>query len=319
MHKMSNLEYSFIVKELQALVGKHFSRIRKIREGLYRIKIGSSEIICEPGVRLHFTKYIEDSQPHDKFVEKLEKEMKNARLQSIEQINKDRIMSFNFEGMQLVFEMFGQGNIILVKDSKTITAYKFESWSDREIKPGKEYKYPRSSVSKLEPSEKYIIVSLLKLPLGKEYALEALARLGIDEKTPGNSLSGNQIMKLEQEIQSIMENTKPIVYYDKKPLDYSLCKLSKYDYEYKEFPTLSEAADEYYSNFEEPDPKMEKLKERLKKQEERLKLLQEEEKSYKEKGDLIYANYNKVEEAIELAKKDKIKTDKKEKSFDLVI
>ncbi|MBN1170455.1 NFACT family protein [Candidatus Micrarchaeota archaeon] len=316
MHKMSNLEYSFMVRELQFLAGKHFSRIRKIRDGLYRMKIGSSEIICEPGVRMHITKYVEEAQPHDKFVEKLEKELKNAKLQSIEQINQDRIIAFNFGGLQLVFEMFGQGNIILAKDQKTITAYRFESWSDREIVPGKEYKYPRSSASALEASEKYIIVSLMKLPVGKEYALEALARLGIEEKTPGASLSGNQLMKLEETLRSIADNAQPLVYYSEKPVDYSLCRLSKYDYPAREFATLGEAADEYYNNFEEPDPQLEKLKVRLSKQEERLGLLQDEEKRYRECGDFIYANYQEIEQAIELARKDKIKTDKKEKSFE---
>ena len=257
--------------------------------------------------------------PHDKFVEKTEKELGNAKLLSIEQINNDRIVSFNFDKGALVFEMFGHGNIILVKDRKTITAMRFESWSDREIKPGSTYRYPSSKPSeKLEASEKYIIVSLMKLPLGKEYALEALARLGIDEKTPGKKLSGNQLGMLEKELLSIRESAKPFLFLaGGKPAEYSLARLSAYsDLDAKECKTLSEAADEYYANMEEANPELDKLQRRLEKQEERLERLKEEEKSYKEKGDYIYANYQQVEEILEKAKEGKIKTDKKEKSVE---
>ena len=112
MHAMSNLEYSFLANELSRLVGKHLSKVRKVSEKVYRVKIGTSEIICEPGVRMHATKYIEPAQK-DRFVEKVEKELDNAKLLSVEQINNDRIIAFNFNLGTLVFEMFGKGNIIL--------------------------------------------------------------------------------------------------------------------------------------------------------------------------------------------------------------
>jgi predicted ribosome quality control (RQC) complex YloA/Tae2 family protein len=314
---MSNLEYSFLVAELSPLVGKHFGRIRKIGEGLYRMKIGSTEIICEAGVRLHATKFIEKPQPHDKFVEKTEKELDNAKLLAIEQVNNDRIISFNFDKGNLIFEMFGHGNIILVKEGKTVTAMKFESWSDREIKPRIPYKPPGAKPSeKLEPSEKYIIVSMMKLPLGKDYALEVLARQKIDEKIPGIELSKDQISKLEKEIESMVKSAKPYLYLKEgKPFDFSLARLSKLEeLEVREFKSLSEAADEYYANLPEENPELEKLMKRLGKQKERLALLKEEEKSYREIGDYIYQHYNEIEKIIQDAKTGKGKLNKKEKS-----
>jgi predicted ribosome quality control (RQC) complex YloA/Tae2 family protein len=117
MHKMNNLEYSFIVNELTLkVVGKHFNRIRKLSENIYRMKIGTTEIICELGMRLHETMLIEKTEQTDKFVEKAGKELDNARLTSIIQVNKDRIVSFVFDNTSLVFEMFGEGNAILVRD-----------------------------------------------------------------------------------------------------------------------------------------------------------------------------------------------------------
>jgi predicted ribosome quality control (RQC) complex YloA/Tae2 family protein len=328
MHKMSNLEYFFLVKELGLqLNGKHFGRIRKIGEGTYRMKISGYEILCELGVRIHSTKYIEPAES-DKFTEKVEKELDNARLSEIRQINNDRILSFVFDKGELVFEMFGEGNAILVKGGNTVCAHKYEAWSDREIKVGVTYKPPKTApAERLEVSDKYIIVSLMKLPFGKDYALEALARMKIDEKTPGNSLSGNRILALEGEIAKLQAEAKPFAFFkDGKLNDFALARLSKYGaLENREMPTLSEAADEYYNHLEKTNPKLEKLKERLEKQSERLAELQGEEKANKEKGDFIYANYQRAEEAIALARADKAqelekkyngKMDKKEKSVE---
>ncbi len=329
MHKMSNLEYSYIAGELgRLLAGKHFSRLRKIGESLYRMKIGSSEIIAELGVRIHETRRIEESREGDKFTDKAEKELGNARLLGIEQVQGDRILSFLFDKGSLIFEMFGEGNAMLVRDKKIVCAHRYESWSDREIRAGAEYRPPKTApTDRLEATDKYIIVSLMKLPIGKDYALEALARCGIDEKTPGTALSGNKLMELEMAIAAIKADARPVAFVkDGKIADFALAPLSKHKgLEVRVFPTLSEAADEYYSKLETPNPKLEKLLERLGKQKERLSALREEEKDMKAKGDYIYGNYARAEEAIALAKKggfaelEKLgaKIDKKEKSVEI--
>lgn len=328
MHVMSNLEYSFLVKELSsALSGRHFGRIRRIRDGLYRMKIGGAEILCELGVRINLTKYIEEAKEADKFTEKAEKELDNARLIEIRQINNDRIVSFVFDRGELVFEMFKAGNAILVQGGKTTAAVKYESWSDREIKPGTEYRPPKTApVEKLEISDKYIIVSLMKLPLGKEYAIEALARAKINEKAPGNSLSGNRLMELERVMEQIQSEAKPVAFYEGgKMTDYSLANLSRYAaLEEKGFPTLSEAADEYYAHAEKPNPKLEKLLSRLEKQKERLEGLIREESEYRAMGDFIYERYSEIEALLAMAKKGRFpeiekmggKIDRKEKTIE---
>jgi len=329
MHIMSGLEYRFMAGELsRQLNGRHFGRIRRVGEGIYRMKIAGVEIICELGVRVHATKYIGPAES-DKFTEKVEKELDNARLLEIRQINSDRILSFAFDKGELVFEMFGKGNAILLKGGATVCAHRYESWSDREIRAGAPYKPPKTAPSgTLEISGKYIIVSLMRLPIGKEYALEALSRAGIPEKTPGSSLSGNRILALESEIARITDGAKPVVYMDSgKAAEFALTRLSRCAaLEASEPETLSEAADEYYANAEKPNPKLQKLQERLVKQRERLEALREEERAHKGAGDHIYANYQKAEEAIALAKAGKPdelesrfggKMDKKEKSVDI--
>ncbi len=330
MHIMSGLEYHYIADELgRQLNGKHFGRIRRIGEGAYRLKIASAEIICELGVRIHSTRYIGPAES-DKFTEKVEKELDNARLLEIKQINSDRIVSFVFDKGELIFEMFGKGNAILVRGGAAVCAHRYESWADREIRVGAPYRPPKTAPSeKLEVSDKYIIVSLMRLPLGKEYALEALARAGIDEKTPGNSLSGNRILALEQEISKLRSEARPVSYSEGgKTADFSLARLSKHaKLETSEPETLSEAADEYYAHAEKPDPRLGKLRERLEKQKERLETLRQEELSFKAMGDYVYANFQRAESAIALAKAGKTeelgkefpgaRIDRKEKTVEL--
>ncbi len=334
MRKMNNLEYSFMAAELaRELAGRHFNRIRKIGEGKYRMKVGSSEVLAECATRINITRYIEEGET-DKFTDKLNKELDNARLKAVVQVNNDRILRFDFDsaegGLSLVFEMFGEGNIILVNGRMTVCAMRYESWSDREIKAGSEYKPPKTAPSeRLEVSDKYIIVSLMRLPLGKEYALEALSKAGIDEKAQGSSLSGNKLMALENEISAIRAGARPYGFFNAegKMEDYALALLSCYKgLEARELPSLSEAADEYYAHAVRPDPRLEKLADRLAKQKERLAALEAEEKELREKGDSVYGHYQQAEEIIALAKSGEFgelesrynaKADKKEKSVEV--
>ncbi len=345
MHVMSNLEYAYIVHELSAqLAGRHFARLRYMGNGAYRLKIGTVEIMCQPGIRLHATKYVEEAKEQDKFSEKVNKELDNARLEAIMQVNDDRIVSFNFRKpagtanpqesggsgtkASLIFEMFGDGNAILVRDNVTVCASRYESFSGREIKAGAPYAPPKTSpASRLELTDRYVIVSLTKLPLGKEYALEALARAGIGEKEPGNSLAPERVRSLEEALEGIRNEARPYAFLEGGRMkDFALARLSKYaGLETKETPTLSEAADEYYFRLEAPNPLLDKLKDRLGKQKERLVELDAEEKRYREAGDYIYAHYQEAEGIIALAKAGKFdeiekkhggKIDKKEKAVE---
>ena len=306
MRRMNNLEYAFLADELaRALAGKHFGRIRKLGENAYRMKIAGFEVMAELGTRIHLTKYIAESESADKFVEKAGKELENARLLAVEQLNKDRILAFEFDKGKLIFEMFGEGNVVLVRGGITICAHRYESWSDRQIKGGEPYSPPRNvPQDSIEPGEKYIIVSLMRLPLGKEYAQEALIRCGIDEKEPGRNLSGNKLLRLEQEISSIRSEARPYVFLDgQKIIDYALSPLTKYSgLATRMMPSLSEAADEFYQYAEKPNPELEKLLGRLEKQKERLASLLEEEREYRAKGDFIYEKYAEAENLISMAK-----------------
>jgi len=331
---MTNLEYSQVVEELQQYVGKHFSKI-SLAGSTYRIKIGTASILCELGVRLHLTKYIEKETTLDSFCQKVRRELDNSRLLSVVQVNHDRVIQFEFKAGSLYFEMFGKGNVVLVQEGNTVAAAKREKWADREIKPGAPYKTPKASVVfelNRAISDKYIAASLMKLPFGKPYVLEVLRRAGIDEKIPGNKLSAKQKSSLQGEFDSLNSSLEPICFYEGDAVvDFSLTKLSEYsDAKVRAFPSLSEAADEFYFKKKPPEnPELKKLRDRLEKQKERLEKLKLEERECKEKGDFIYANFQEMEQILKTASEKKlsdiekelerykVKVNKKEKTIEL--
>jgi predicted ribosome quality control (RQC) complex YloA/Tae2 family protein len=331
---MTNLEYATIIEELQPLVGARFDKIYKVPVG-YRLKIANTQILIQPGIRMHATKYIEDTEQADHFVQKVRAELENSKLISISQINKDRIIEFQFSHASLIFEMFAKGNCILVRDGITLSAMRTESWSDRIIRTGDEYQSPKAAVKESFEqalSDKYVIIALLKLPLGKQYAQEILRRCKIDEKTAGDKLKPAQIKCIEKEIESIQTQTKPKLFLESgKPVDFGLTEFSVYqEYESEDQISFSGAVDQFYwLNKEEKIPKFEKLEKRLSEQQKRLEELLVEEAEFKEKGDYIYSNFEKIQEILthagsfdineleEKLKNYKIKVNKKEKSIEL--
>ena len=333
MRAMNNLEYSYTIRELSPLIGKRFDRIFKVKGG-YRLKIGDAQIIIIPGTRLHRTKYLEEPEEADGFVQKARSELDNSRLQEIIQLNNDRIIEFAFEraGVRtsLVFEMFAKGNCILVRDGITLAAMREESWSGREIRRRREYSPPKqSTVQNLADaiSEKYIISCMMKLPLGKEYSTEILKQCSIDEQIPGNTLDDAQVRCLEEGVRSVSENAKPCLFIiGGKPADFGLFPFSKYGTP-SPAETLGDAMDSYYwENRGAEAPKTNKLEKRLAEQEQRLVELERLEQEYREKGDAIYSHFEELDRLSSLSKKHtldelekvlKAEINKKEKSLEL--
>lgn len=334
MREMQNIEYFYIVRELSQLENKHFSKIYSLGEKSFRMKIGNDNIIIELPIRLGIAKYLEKSET-SAFTEKIRKILNNQKLLKISQYGNDRILEFDFEKNILFLEMFAKGNFILTNNDRKIAAvFREEMWKDRILKNGAVYNAPKNEITEnfeKTLSEKYIIVCLLKLPLGKEYVKEMLAKCRIDEKKPGNALNESEILSLKNEYEKILQNLKPYLFLENgKIVDYGLTKFKKYEnLETKEMLSLSEAMEEFYAfaSKEKKSEKIEALERRLNEQNAMLEKLKQEESEAKEKGDFIYMNYEKIEKILQSAKEigiqniDKLnnvlKIDKRKKEIEL--
>ncbi|MFA5050179.1 MAG: NFACT family protein [Candidatus Micrarchaeia archaeon] len=309
MQIMENMEYCYVIGEIEKLLGLRFEKIQTTREGEFSLKIGKERITIDLGKRMNISYTIKEGELGKGFIEKIRKELRGTRFVSIYQHNMDRIIVLEFEGIKkyfLILEMFGKGNMILVCDEKILACYKNESWADRKIRINERYIFPKSNIAEnLNEiiSEKYIISSMMRLPLGKKYSREILLRCKIDEKAPGNSLANGQMEKIEKEIEKIKSGLKPYGFYrNGKICGFGLAKLGEFkDLEAKEFEAFSKVIDEYYINFVETETESEatkKIKKRLVEQKKQLNEFLEDEKKYREIGDKIYENYPKIEELI---------------------
>lgn len=306
MNEPTALEYSVLVRELKKLEGKHLSNIYRMGQRRYRMKIGSENIIIEPGKRMNTTKYIGENSTPDTFVQKLKKELKNKRILKINQVNNDRIVEFVFDFGSLIFEMFGKGNVVFIRDGKTVTAVEYRKWSGREITRGKEYTPPGSALEKSPRdllSTKYVVATLSRTTMGRKYAKEVLFRCGIDEKKQGNLLENSEILCIREKRKEIEENAKAVVFYkNEKPVDFGICSLNEYsEFKAEEKESLNEAVDECYfsEKKEEKSTETEKIEKRLEKQKERLEALKKEEEECRKKGDFIYQKQTEISRLLD--------------------
>src|SRR5439155_433320 len=88
------------------------------------------------------------------FAQSLRRLLDNARIQGIEQRGFDRIAVFHVERggepINLVFEVFGKGNIVVAKKD-TIAAVLFpQSFKDRAVQLGEQYRFPEAGLAPLE-------------------------------------------------------------------------------------------------------------------------------------------------------------------------
>ena len=329
MRSMANLEYTYILRELKPLEGKFLDKFYELRPGVFRMKIGSDSVLIELGKRLHITKLLEEAPELTGFVMKVRKELGGRKLKEVRQRGRDRIIIFDFGGMELVAEMFGGGNIVLVENGKINYVYEKKEWKDRSLKPGENYSFPPSDEKELDEilgnlGEKSIASELVPLNIGITYVRKILAEAGVKEAKKGSELSATEKKRIAEVYAKKMDGLSPsVIIVDGKPSDYSLFGGSE------PFESLSAALDECFGVEAEENPELKRLEETLAKQEERLRELDVEEKDAKRKGDLIFEKYVEVEEILaaykkgglaeieKLAKEKSWKLDKKKKELEM--
>ena len=335
MQAMGNLDYFFVADELeQGLKNAHLNKIYATEEGKFRFKLRSEgkemNLIAELGKRVHLTKYIEETEGEpSSFVMFLRKKLGNGKITSIVQRDFDRILEIRIEKEEkytLVLEMAGKGNVILCDEKgEIISAFKMGDSFGREIRAKREYALPpmtKKQPEKLEEKDfdglKGKVVSAISkvVNVAPFYLEEICIRNGISLETKIEELEKKQLKKIAEEIASVKgQKAEPTVYYEKesgKPNAFSPFQMKKLEKsgEAKTFASFSEALDEYYANAEEKkeivkrrNPEIEKLEISLESQRKALEECGKEDEGIRKMAEAIYANYELVERAIEIARK----------------
>jgi predicted ribosome quality control (RQC) complex YloA/Tae2 family protein len=159
MQKMSGADLSYVMLELAPLQGKRIARIRKTADGIFLFKIGSDEVLFQPGVRLHLTRQaLQATDAPDGFVGFLRKNLEGKTAQEIVQVPGERIVEITTRSKEkLVFELFRKGNLVLVGEDGIIYAcLQKDDAGGRVVARGEKYAYPKTTPFVLKKPEKAV-------------------------------------------------------------------------------------------------------------------------------------------------------------------
>ena len=337
MKGMSNVDVYAICTELNeilknARVDKAFQPSKDTVIIRFHVpRKGRVDVVFQAGKRLHLTQYpLPNPQVPPSFPMMLRKYLKGGNVKEIRQYNFDRIIELEVKKEQnytMIIELFAQGNIILLDEEKRIILpLKRKLWTDRKISSKEEYKYPpkrginplevekQEIVEKFENSKTDIIRTLARTGLGGVYAEEIIARTSLDKKAPANEIRPEEVDLIYETVQELFQPLKDnefnpqIVSNDKEdvlPLNLKIYE----EYSKREFDTFNEAADEFYSSKVRADIKkvqedvwgaeIGKYEKRLRLQEETLENFKKTIEESKKKGELLYSNYQKIQNILD--------------------
>jgi len=242
----------------------------------------------------------------ESFAMLLRKYLSNQRIVDIYQPGFERILNIETEHYFLHLEIFSKGNAILC-DKAGIIIHPLEKqhWKDRNIYPGKEYRYPpeilnpfemgiQEYTEAFENKKKQIVIFLaIRMGLSGTYAEEICSRAGIEKSTPSFELTEEQIVKLRDIILSF--EPRPVMI-DGLPYPIEMSTIGVGE----SIPSFLDELDKFY--LEElgtpeqlPDNKQERI---LVVQEKSIEKWQNKEQDRKVKAEILQRNFDKVDGII---------------------
>lgn len=246
----------------------------------------------------------------------------------------------------LVVELFGEGNIILLdNEDRIILPLKIEKWSTRKIVPKEIYKFPPQRNLTPFNLEYTVAYEIFKDEFGREdnkntecvrviSRIFGLAGMYAEEICEMSNVDKKTINPNEEDLKKLFEGTKAFFnkmfnekkpqiilkngeYYDVSPIE--LIKYNSNDYDKKYYDKFINAMDDYFSRFilkkeiKKEETKLQKIVKRqeriLNNQIESLKKYEKQAEENQIKGDLVYANYNLVDEILNTLKSAREKMD----------
>jgi predicted ribosome quality control (RQC) complex YloA/Tae2 family protein len=336
--QMSSFDIAAITSEINRIVkGARIDNIYQISPTTLLLSLHQSGqtpiyLIAESGKRIHVTSYtLKGPQKPTAFCMALRKYLKNGRIIEAQQHEFERtviIIVETKEGeFQIVVELFGDGNIILVSPQNTVLhALVYRKMRDRNVWRGEIFRHaPQKGRNPLKLSredlvelrnfgEMEIVRALTKfLSIGGLYAEETLLRAEIDKNKPCNSLTEEEFYRIFDQLHQILSfiingKTEPIMVFDEKEelVDVTPVPLKTYSsFKLKSCESFNEALDEYYTKTvaEERGAEFAKLVEKqiakqeriLERQQKAIESLKQRIEQNKRIGNAIYMHFNELQ------------------------
>ena len=331
---MSSFDIRSVSAEMAGLEGGHMDKVFQWDSGtvLFRINVsgqGKRDLFFKDGKWL----YLPSKKPETplnplSFATYLRKYLDNARIGRTVQQGFDRMLVtevFKADAdYKLIFELFGGGNILLVKDGVIVNCLIHKTMKDRAVRPGEPYVMPKVRFDPVSsPREDFDPVFAASnsdavrtlatgIGLGGQYAEEVCRLAGVDKSTKAAELAHEDLDALwdamRDMVSGILESPVPTMYTDgDEVVDITPADLGIYEqYQKVTFPTISSAVEELMSRLGEKeertrvDPELERLRRRMESQTETVESYRREADDLREKADALYTDYAKADELLKV-------------------
>jgi predicted ribosome quality control (RQC) complex YloA/Tae2 family protein len=209
-----------------------------------------------------------EGAPPTPFAMLLRKHLENARILSASQHGFERILVLSAGGgLELVLELFGEGNVVLVRDGSIVQPLREQSWEHRDVRPGRPYRFPPArtdprgldgaAFGKLLSGSKGDLVRTLavSLNLGGRFAEEVCAITGLAPGLKTGKLSPGDVAALSSAVAGLfsrLENDlRPTMYLESGvPVDFSPLELASLPgLESRPYPDLHSLVADYVARW----------------------------------------------------------------------
>jgi len=247
------------------------------------------------------------------FVQKVRKLIKKSRIESIEQINGDRILSISFvrkeEHITLIFEMFHKGNIILCLDNKILAVMRKQKFRHRSLESGLAYQSPPSmdpsSVEfdifegKLMNSQRSLGAALtIDCNVGGDISTLICNNLKLDRNSQVSAVS---IQQVYDELKKILAQTiEPTIFLDDEGNNFTVSPFDLGMEASESFQSLDEAIERYISSIVVVKKEVKSSDEvRIDHQNKAIEKYNLKSKEYRVKGSIIFSQLNEIRSMID--------------------
>ena len=330
--EMSAFDVLRAVKEMQELVGGYLDKVFHWdrRNVLLRVNVpgqGRREVLLIDQNFLYVSKdRPETPEMPSQFAVHLRKLLSNARVSGVRQHEFDRVVIIDLqrdEEYQIVIELFGEGNLLLVSNGQIINCLVSKTWKHRDVRPGAAYGFPPArfnpKVQGREEFEKAILASksdivrtlATSINLGGQYAEEVCMRAKVEKSQKASALDDDSLTRLTQAALAILgeassgDSSRAYKEANGDVVDVSPVELMQYAGKERVcFPSFSEGMQFYLEHRREKEketavnPEVQRLSRQL------AQLTEAEQRSGIEadalvkQAEAIYSNYPKVSSSL---------------------
>lgn len=308
-----------LVKGWQSLIGSRVDQFGRPELNKIVLKLRSRE---EGTVRLlidlsgwaYLTKQtISTESNQGVFVQKVRKLIKKSRIESIEQINGDRILSISFirkeQKVNLIFEMFHKGNIILCTDNKISAVMRKQKFRHRSLESGLSYQSP-PSIDPFVVDYDTFKDKLVNSQRGLGAALTIDCNIGGDISTLicNNLKIGKDVSISDVPVQEIYDELKrilnevigPTIFLDSEGNNFTVSSFDLGMNSNERFSSFDEAVERYISSIVEVKKEVKSSDEvRIDHQNKAIEKYNLKSKDFREKGNIVFSRLNEIREMID--------------------